>query len=143
MADLRGVRPGMQVLGSDGGMIGVVDVMEGDRIAVRSTAEPGGEHHHIPRSWVARVDDHVHLDRTAAVARDAWKSHSEDMPSHHASGHAHDHHQGARKVRWLPWLVLAALVLLGLYVLVRGLDYSSREPNYEQNAAGTVNAPDA
>ena len=68
MANMHDVRSGMQVIGSDGGMIGTVSGIEGDQIAVTSAGEHAGHHHHVPSSWVARVDDHVHLDRPAAVA---------------------------------------------------------------------------
>lgn len=142
MAHLHDVRAGMQVLGSDGGVIGTVVGVEGDRIAVASVGEEGS-HHHVPASWVARIDDHVHLNRPAQLARETWKDHQED-PGHGPlrSDASADSASVARRIKWLPWAILALLVLLSLYYLVRGLAYSAEEPNYEQNNNGLVESRD-
>jgi hypothetical protein len=123
-------------------VIGTVDGVEGDRIAVRGAGDTG-EHHHVPEKWVERVDDHVHLDRTAALARETWMSHGEDL----AHGEMRreiggDSASGARKVKWLPWAILALLVLMSLYYLVRGFSYSAEEPDYEKNSNGLVESVD-
>ncbi len=63
----------MEVLASDGTHVGTVDRLEGsDRIKLTRTDSTDGQHHYIPRSWVARVDNHVHLDKTAADVRRGW-----------------------------------------------------------------------
>ena len=143
MADhLHGVHEGMQVLGSDGGVIGHVVGTEGDQIAVQSAGEHHG-HHHIPADWIARIDDHVHLNRPAGLAWDTAPAHGAAAASHHGQGHVHDEASGARKFKWVPWAILALLVLMGVYYLVRGLDYASRETNYQESANGVMNAPDA
>ncbi|CAA9511410.1 MAG: hypothetical protein AVDCRST_MAG39-2031 [uncultured Sphingomonadaceae bacterium] len=62
------------MLGSDAGMIGRVDRAEGSRVLLQPTSQLSGAHRHaFPIAWVARADDHVHLDRTAALARDEWE----------------------------------------------------------------------
>lgn len=139
MAGAHEIRNGMQVLGSDGGMIGTVTGTEGDRIAVKSAGEQGGDHHHVPLEWIARVDDHVHLDRTAATAWDSWRTHGQDSGRVAATEHreggggAHPRPSEGKKGSWIPWLVLAILVLLGIVALARGLNYASEEPNYDAN----------
>ena len=131
---LGDVRAGQQVLGSDGGMIGAVEGVEGDVVAVRGTAEHGSGHHHVPADWIDRVDDHVHLNRTAALARDTWTHHVHGA----ATGAAHaaapiPRRTEGKKGSWLPWLVLAILVIIALVVLFRGLSYqddpSTAQPN--------------
>ena len=124
------IRPGMQVLGSDGGVIGTVRGIEGDQMIVSSVGEGAEGHHHVPRGWVARVDEHVHLDRAAALVRDRWTAHGE--PSAGARSRAP---REKRKLSWLPWAALALLVLIALYALVRGLVYAADEPAYERAVA--------
>ena len=63
----------MDVIGSDGQKVGVVDHLDGtDRIKLTKNASPDGQHHFIPLAWIERVDQHVHLKRTAADAQSAW-----------------------------------------------------------------------
>lgn len=140
MAHLHGISEGMQVLGSDGGAIGTVVGIEGDQIALRSAGEHGG-HHHVPAAWVARVDEHVHLDRPAGLAWDSAPPHGAPAAAH-GRAHVRDEAAGARKLKWVPWAILVLLVVMGLYYLVRGIDYAGREPNYENSAAGTIDSPD-
>lgn len=141
MAQANGIREGMQILGSDGGAIGTVIGIEGDQIALRSAGERGG-HHHVPAAWVARVDEHVHLDRPAALAWDTAPMHREQAATQ-GRAHVPDEAAGPRKLKWLPWAVLAILVLAGIYYLIRGLDYASRETNYQESANGVMNSPDS
>ncbi len=124
MNGLGEVRAGQQVLGSDGGMIGVVEGVEGDVIAVRGSAEHGSGHHHVPADWVERVDDHVHLNRTAALARDTWTDHDHGRAGGAAGAAAPmPRRTEGKKGSWLPWLMLAVVVALALWVLMRGLAY--------------------
>ena len=46
---------------------------------------------------------------------------------------------------WLAWvaLAIAAVIAVGVVGLARGCSYASEEPNYENNANGVRNAPDA
>jgi hypothetical protein len=65
----------MEVLGSDGQHVGVVDHVEGkDRIKLtKSDSESDGLHHYIPVDWVDRVDAHVHLKKSSHEAKREWK----------------------------------------------------------------------
>ena len=137
MADVRSVREGMQVLGSDGGMVGAVAAVHGDHLHVRATPPiEGVEAHLVPSSWIARVDQHVHLDREAALVRDTWR------PADHVVTGAHVHepaHSGVGK-SWIVWLI--GLILLALIIVlgIRGCGYAASDTNTEQPA---VDAPGA
>jgi hypothetical protein len=66
----------MEVLGSDGQHVGVVDHLEGkDQIKLtRSDPDSDGLHHLIPLSWVDHVDaDAVHLKKSSHDAQREWK----------------------------------------------------------------------
>lgn len=134
MNGLGNVRAGQQVIGSDGGMIGIVDGVEGDVVAVRGSAEHGSGHHHVPADWIDRIDDHVHLNRTAALARDTWTAHGQGY-GHSAASAATPRRTEGKKGSWLPWLVLVVLVLVALWVLMRGLAYSNDAPTSDPGQA--------
>ena len=136
MNGLSEVRSGQQVLGSDGGMIGTVERVEGDVIAVRSAGERGPGHHHVPADWIDHVDTHVHLNRTASVAWETWTTHTHGGGSGAASAATAataPRPTEGKKGSWLPWLVLAILVAIAIVVLFRGLAYqddpSTADPN--------------
>jgi hypothetical protein len=64
----------MEVVGSDGGHVGTVDKVEGDRILLtRSDPDAGGRHHSIPSRWIDRVDDKVTIRKTAEEAKAHWR----------------------------------------------------------------------
>ena len=118
------IREDMQVLGSDGGMIGRVDGVTGDRIKLKRSAEAGGGvHHFIAMAWVARVDDHVHLDRSAALAREGWTA--EGGSAGAGSGAPRADAYSRRGSNWVIWIAVAALVLVTLYALINGFSYAS------------------
>lgn len=72
--DVEKVREHMEVLGSDGGHVGTVDALRGAHIVLtRSDKDAGGAHHGIPAGWVAKVDDKVHLNLSAAEAKTRWR----------------------------------------------------------------------
>jgi hypothetical protein len=65
----------MEVVGSDGGHVGTVDKVRGDRIILaKSDPNAGGMHHSVPCGWVETVEDKVILNRTADSAMDAWRN---------------------------------------------------------------------
>jgi len=64
----------MDVVASCGTKIGVVDHVEGDSIKLTKKDSSDGQHHLIPKSWVARVDEHVHLNKNSEEARKDWNS---------------------------------------------------------------------
>ena len=136
MAGQYDIREDMQVLGSDGGMIGRVDGSDGSRIKLKRAAESSGAHHHyLPLSWIARVDDHVHLDRPAAQAREQWTV-GDDAGA--AAGAAHAGAHDRKGANWIPWLIGVALLAVILFLGVRGCSYAAREPNYTDSAAGEL-----
>lgn len=68
----------MEVVGSDGGHVGTVDKVRGDRIILTKTdADAGGHHHSIPSSWIDEVDDKVKISKTADQAQSAWRDEEE------------------------------------------------------------------
>ena len=69
------IKEHMQVLGSDGAPVGVVDHMEGeDRIKLTKSDSADGKHHFIEAGLVDHVDDGVHLSRTAQEVMGEWES---------------------------------------------------------------------
>lgn len=63
----------MEVVGSDGEIVGIVDHVEGTTIRLKPAGTPpGGVHHLIPTEWVHSVDDKVWLKLTTADARSRW-----------------------------------------------------------------------
>ena len=69
------IKEHLPVITSDGEHLGTVDHMDGtDRIKLtKNDPASGGEHHFIPLAWVARVDEHIHLSKSAAEARAEWQ----------------------------------------------------------------------
>jgi hypothetical protein len=64
----------MEVVGSDGGHVGTVDKVRGDRIVLTKTdKDAGGHHHSIPCGWIENVDDKVTISMTADQAQSAWR----------------------------------------------------------------------
>ena len=73
MADYENIAEHMEVVGSDGGHVGTVDHLDGQRIKLtRTDPAAGGEHHYIHVDSIASVDEKVHLNRTADQAKDEW-----------------------------------------------------------------------
>ncbi len=73
MADLENIAEHMEIVGSDGGHVGTVDHLDGQRIKLtRTDPAAGGEHHFIHVDSIASVDDKVRLNRTTAEAKDEW-----------------------------------------------------------------------
>ena len=75
MASGRQIRQHMEVVGSDGRHVGIVDQLEGvERIKLaKSDPKAGGRHHFIPCAWVERVGAHVHLNKTSREAIEQWQ----------------------------------------------------------------------
>ena len=64
----------MEVIGSDGVHVGIVDKVRGDRILLtKNDKDAGGHHHSIPSRWIDRVDERVILEKTAEQAQSAWR----------------------------------------------------------------------
>ena len=79
MAALSQIREHMEVLGSDGEHVGTVDHLEDDdMIKLTHTNSPDGKHHYLSTDFVDRIDEHVHLNLTAAEAVEEWEDEDED-----------------------------------------------------------------
>jgi hypothetical protein len=68
------IREHMEVVGSCGNKLGVVDAVEGDRIKLTKHDSPDGQHHFVPSSWVTKVDNHVHLSKNCGEAKKEWQA---------------------------------------------------------------------
>lgn len=115
---------GMQVLGSDGALIGTVDGIEGNNIKLQRSGSADGNHHFVPVDQVARVDEHVHLSVTGTAARAGWVPVAGAAAGTAAGaatvGATHrDRDSDGKRMGWLPWAI-GALVLLGLILALRG-----------------------
>ena len=73
-ADPSAIKPHMEVIASCGCKVGTVDHTEGNAIKLTKSDSPDGQHHFVPTGWVARVDEHVHLNKNADEAKQGWKS---------------------------------------------------------------------
>jgi hypothetical protein len=75
MADSAQIKVHMDVISSDRKTVGKVDKIEGDgTIKLTKQSSPDGQHHHfIPLSWVDRVDQHVHLNKSGADVTSHWQ----------------------------------------------------------------------
>ena len=62
----------MDVIGSCGNKLGVVDHVLGNQIKLTKNDSPDGQHHLIPTSWVDHVDSHVHLSKNCGEAKAQW-----------------------------------------------------------------------
>ncbi|WP_063776633.1 DUF2171 domain-containing protein [Microvirga massiliensis] len=68
------VKEHMEVLGSEGGHVGIVDAVEGDRIRLtRNDPDAEGKHHYLPLDIIKRVEGNtVRLTCTVDQAHDRW-----------------------------------------------------------------------
>ena len=75
MAKTEDIEEHMEVLGSDGKHVGIVDHLEGAARIKLAKDDPkaGGRHHFIPLDWVDRVDAHVHLNKPSRDAMAEWQ----------------------------------------------------------------------
>jgi hypothetical protein len=67
------IREHMDVIASDGAMVGKVDHVEGQDIKLTKSSDPSGKHHLIPLSWVRQVDSHVHLSKSGSDVKAQWR----------------------------------------------------------------------
>lgn len=71
--DTSAIKEHMPIVGSDHTDVGEVDHLD-ERDMIKVTKDDEGNHHWIPLAWVARVDEHVHLDRPGKQAREEWST---------------------------------------------------------------------
>lgn len=76
MIKTQDIKEHMEVLGSDGQHVGIVDHLDGtDKIKLtRSDPKAGGQHHLIPLAWVDKVDARVHLNKNTKDAVTQWQA---------------------------------------------------------------------
>ena len=121
----REIARGMQVLTSDGELLGTVDRPSNEGFMLRRMGS-GDREETIPEMWVHRVDDHVHLNRTGAETVAGWKSlqfqtSSGEHPG--AVGETREEERSGGGMGWLLWLAIAAVALLALLVLTGQLNF--------------------
>ncbi len=73
VAGQPGIREHMEVYGSCGKKVGIVDHVMDDMIKLTKNDSRDGRHHLIPLGWVAKVDDHVHLNKNCGEAQGEWQ----------------------------------------------------------------------
>ncbi|MBX6373391.1 MAG: DUF2171 domain-containing protein [Acetobacteraceae bacterium] len=76
------IREHMEVIGADGGHVGTVDRVEGERIKLtRGDRGAGGRHHWVPLSLVADVEGNaVRLSTTLERVPDFWETEGSAQP---------------------------------------------------------------
>jgi hypothetical protein len=75
MVDTAKIEAHMEVVGSEGGYVGIVDAVEGNSIRLAHEDEgTTGEYHYIPLDWVGSVDEAVHLNRPFDDAMREWQT---------------------------------------------------------------------
>ncbi len=75
--DTSQIKEHMEVVGSDGEHVGIVDHIDGDRLKlVHHDSKANGKHHYLPLSAVASVTEFVTLTMTAADAMQQWAAES-------------------------------------------------------------------
>lgn len=67
------IREHQEVYASCGKLVGKVDHVEGDSIKLTKNDSPDGQHHLIPLSWVAKVHNHIHLNKDHTQVQSQWK----------------------------------------------------------------------
>jgi hypothetical protein len=71
--DTAKIKEHMEVIASDGQKVGQVDHLEGaDKIKLTKQGAADGKHHFIPVTWVAKIDQHVHLNKAAKDVKAQW-----------------------------------------------------------------------
>jgi hypothetical protein len=67
------IEPHMPIICSDQEQLGVVDHLDQGN-SIKLTKDQAGQHHWVPMTWVARVDQAVYLDRPSEQARQEWSA---------------------------------------------------------------------
>ncbi|RYG70335.1 DUF2171 domain-containing protein [bacterium] len=75
MMDISQIKDHMEVVGSDGEHVGIVDHLDGDKIKLtHGDSNADGKHHFLPQSLIAKVDEYVTLSITAEEALAQWET---------------------------------------------------------------------
>ena len=76
MVDVSQIKEHAEVVGSDGGHVGIVDHVQNAEIKLtKSDASAGGLHHYIPVDFVHAIEGNkVTLDRPAEEVKREWST---------------------------------------------------------------------
>jgi hypothetical protein len=110
MVDTSQIRNGQAVVASDADPVGAVDSVEGDRLKLTRKDSTDNTQHYLPLTWVERVEERIHLNRTGAEVRASWGH-------YRAAGAAAQGVHGPRKINWTPWITLGLVLLVVLWVM--------------------------
>jgi len=73
--DTSQIKEHMEIVGSDGQHVGIVDHLDGDRIKLtHHDSKAQGHHHFLPVSAVTKVDEFVTLSMSASDAMGQWET---------------------------------------------------------------------
>lgn len=67
------IKEHMSVYASCGTFMGKVDHVQGGHVKLTKNDSPDGQHHLIPLGWVAKVHDHIHLNKNSEEVKSQWK----------------------------------------------------------------------
>ena len=68
------IKEHMEVYASCGTKVGKVDHVLGDQIKLTKHDSADGQHHMIPVTWVAKVHDHIHLNKDHKQVQAEWQT---------------------------------------------------------------------
>jgi hypothetical protein len=69
------IKEHMEVVGSDGKHVGTVDhLAKSGLIKLTKTDAQDHQHHLFPVSWVEKVDDKIHLNKSSREAQQEWQT---------------------------------------------------------------------
>ena len=117
MAEHREIAQGMQVLTSDGELLGTVAEPSRNGFMLRRMGPSDPTQETIPDMWVHHVDQQVHLNRTGAEAIAGWKSLSFKTSSGDRPGAIGDDRDEGRGTNWMIWALVALVALVAAAVL--------------------------
>jgi len=121
MAEHRAFAPGMQVLTSDGELLGTVERPASDGFMLRRMGASDPTQETIPDMWVHRVDEKVHLNRTGAEALAGWRSLRFKTSDGVRPGAPTDAQADTRRGTFMLWailMVVAAVAAIAAYLLL-------------------------
>jgi hypothetical protein len=65
------IKAHMEIIGSDGGHVGIVDSYDSERIKLAMTNSEGGEHHYVQTAFVQNIRGNtITLTKSAAEAKE-------------------------------------------------------------------------